>query len=82
MSVRLRLLRKWAFVSPFNMPKKPDLNEEILRTLVLIWQTIGRTNRILRETEENNQRRHIELMAILNPKASHIKFVFGKPELK
>lgn len=64
--------------------KKPDLDEEILRTLVLIWQTIGRTNQILRKTERHNKKRHKELLAVLKPVKPGVGliFQFGLPELK
>ena len=81
----LQQWQQWASACLFNVPKKPDKpnrEQQILETLLRIEKAIGQTNIILRKTEANNERRHTELLAVLNPSASHIKFVFGKPELK
>lgn len=69
---------KLVCASHFDMPKKPDTDEEILRVLVEIWKATGRQNDILRNTETNNERRHKELLQALSTPPIVRSMVFVK----
>lgn len=63
-------------------PEKKKDDDVVIVVLTQILQKIADTNKLLRVAEANNERRHKELLAVLNPSARHIKFTFGKPEMK
>lgn len=51
---------------PAKKPDKPNTEDQILQVLIMLWEAIGRTNRILKHTEARNEVRHQELLKAIS----------------